>query len=280
MNADEISTTVEQLCVQQDGFLLELSADWIVLRASENCEALLGRSHVTLINEPLGRFVQSETLHDFRNLLSRLSGMSGMARAYRMRLTDDRPPFDLAFQMIDSRLLLEGGPNAGRRLGHSFGAVAGLAAGLRGAGQDLLESGARRMRALTGFDRVTLLVGASKATSSRIGAPFPAGANASLSGGFPPCSSDRDALPVPLFPREDPRSVARAALHRALSPEERQQLIERGMSATMRVPVTLDGTTLGEFRCAHASVRRPDFELHGAAELFANFLALRLQLDA
>jgi light-regulated signal transduction histidine kinase (bacteriophytochrome) len=52
--------------VQPDGYVLELSLDWIVLRASENIHHLLGESHVTLIDEPLGRFVHSQALHDLR----------------------------------------------------------------------------------------------------------------------------------------------------------------------------------------------------------------------
>ena len=62
------------VCVQSGAYFLELSLDWIVLRASENIHHLLGESHVTLIDEPLGRFVHSQALHDLRNLFSRLSG--------------------------------------------------------------------------------------------------------------------------------------------------------------------------------------------------------------
>ena len=46
--------------IQAGSYLLELSLDWIVLRASENIHHLLGESHVTLIEEPLGRFVHSQ----------------------------------------------------------------------------------------------------------------------------------------------------------------------------------------------------------------------------
>ena len=56
--------------VQQGAYLLELSLDWIVLRASENIHHLLGESHVTLIDEPLGKFVHAQALHDLRNLFS------------------------------------------------------------------------------------------------------------------------------------------------------------------------------------------------------------------
>ena len=65
--------------IQPGGYLLELSLDWIVLRASENIHHLLGESHVTLIDEPLGRFVHAQALHDLRNLFSRLSGTTGIA---------------------------------------------------------------------------------------------------------------------------------------------------------------------------------------------------------
>src|ERR1700761_1619177 len=89
--------------IQSGAYLLELSLDWIVLRASENIHHLLGESHVTLIDEPLGNFVQAQALHDLRNLFSRLSGTTGIARAYGVRLTDerDRDLHDIAFQIAD-----------------------------------------------------------------------------------------------------------------------------------------------------------------------------------
>ena len=42
-----------------------------------------------LIDEPLGRFVHAQALHDLRNLFSRLSGTTGIGRAYGVRLTDE-----------------------------------------------------------------------------------------------------------------------------------------------------------------------------------------------
>src|SRR5436853_4350567 len=98
--------------IQADAYLLELSLDWIVCRASENVHHLLGESHVTLIDEPLGRFVQAQALHDLRNLFSRLSGTTGIARAYGVRLTDDRALHDIAFQLSDGRVILEAVPSA------------------------------------------------------------------------------------------------------------------------------------------------------------------------
>jgi light-regulated signal transduction histidine kinase (bacteriophytochrome) len=266
--------------VQAGAFLLELSLDWIVLRASENVHRLLGESHVTLIDEPLGKFVHSQPLHDLRNLFSRLSGTTGIARAYRVRLTDDPDLFDIAFQLTGSRVILEAVPSSDEAFGTYFGTVGGLIAGLAGSsGQVLLDAGARRMRALTAFDRVTLLVGDSRASSSRSGVPFRSGANATLSSDFPAVVADCRAPAVPLFPRRDEDAAATAALLRAPSKSQRAELAERGFASTMRVPVVLGGETIGEFRLAHTTPRRPSLELHAAAELFAQLFAMQLQID-
>lgn len=266
--------------VQPCAFLLELSPDWIIQRASENVGKMLGESHVTMVGEPLSEFIQAEPLHDLRNLFSRLSGSTGTARAYRVRLTDDRPRFDIAFQIADGGVLLEGVPSTDHGLGESFGAVGGLAAGLAGSGgKDLMESAARRMRALTGFDRATFLKGRNKATSSRSGVPFPPGANASLSAHLPALIADQRSQPVPIFPHGHSR-LATNALFRAPSTEECATLAERSIASTMRVPIAIDGKQLGEFRCAHVTPRRPSLEMHAAAELFAQMVAMTLALES
>src|SRR6476646_1752324 len=99
--------------VQAGAYLLELSLDWIVLRASENIHHLLGESHVTLIDEPLGKFAHSQALHDLRNNFSRLSGTTGIGRAYGVRLTNDPDLVDIAFQLSEGRILFEAVPSVG-----------------------------------------------------------------------------------------------------------------------------------------------------------------------
>jgi light-regulated signal transduction histidine kinase (bacteriophytochrome) len=266
--------------IQPSGYLLELSLDWIVERASENIHHLLGESHVTLIDEPLGRFVHAQALHDLRNLFSRLSGTTGIARAYQVRLTDDHDLYDVAFQQIEERVLIEAVSSPAEGFGEAFGSVGGLAAGMAGAsGKALLDAAARRMRALTAFDRVTLLVGHFKSTSSRTGVPFRAGANATLSDDFPALVPNSSAPAIPIFPHEDEDTVAVNALLRAPSTEQVTELSDRGFASTMRVPVRTSGKKIGEFRLAHMKPLRPSFELHAAAELFAQMFAMRLEID-
>jgi hypothetical protein len=196
--------------VQAGAYLLELSLDWIVLRASENIHHLLGESHVTLIDEPLGRFVHAQALHDLRNLFSRLSGTTGIARAYGIRLTDEPDLADVAFHLCDGRVLLEAVSSTGS-FGSCFGSVGGLVAGLSGSrGQALLDNGARRMRALTGYDRVTLSWGEGGSESTR--GAFEAGVMAGED--LPIILADASAGAIPLFPRGEEESSACDALMR------------------------------------------------------------------
>jgi light-regulated signal transduction histidine kinase (bacteriophytochrome) len=261
------------LDIQPGAYLLELSLDWIVLRASENIHRLLGASHVTLIDEPLGRFVHSQALHDLRNLFSRLSGTTGIARAYAVRLTDDHERADIAFQLIDGRVLLEAVPSDGS-FGEHFGTVGGLIGGLSNSrGRTLLDGGARRMRALTGYDRVMLTCGDQRAESSR-GSLGPAAEAVDL----PIMIADAAAEPVSVFPRDADETSARFALMRAPDQRQRQSLAGVGVRSMLRIPFDANGIAC-EFCCESRSPRVPNFELHAAAELFAQMFALRLQLN-
>jgi light-regulated signal transduction histidine kinase (bacteriophytochrome) len=267
-------TAVEGVGIQPGGYLLELSLDWIVLRASENIHRLLGESHVTLIDEPLGRFVHSQALHDLRNLFSRLSGTTGIARAYAVRLTDDHDLVDVAFQLAGGRVLLEAVPSAGC-FGECFGSVGGLIAGLSNArGQTLLDGGARRMRALTGYDRVTVSWGGHRTESSRGAFNGPA----ELSADLPRIVADVDAAPVAIFPRQPDETSVDEALMASCGDAAREALRREGLCASLRVPFSVDDVS-GEFRCDSRAARQPSFELHAAAELFAQLFAMRLEID-
>lgn len=266
--------TGNEVRIQPTCFLLELSLDWIVLRASENIHHLLRESHVTLIDEPLGRFVHAQALHDLRNLFSRLSGTTGIARAYGIRLTDEPDLVDVAFQLSGGRVLFEA-VDSGRSFGECFGSVGGLVAGLSGSrGQTLLDNGARRMRALTGYDRVTLVWADQRAESSRGSFAAPAGAEDWM----PVILADSDAEPVNLFPRRADDSSVKSALMRGCDRSETAALAQQGVRASLRIPFIADGIE-GEFRCDSRTPRPPALELHAAAELFAQLFAMRLEID-
>ena len=265
----------DELQVQPAGFLIVMSLDWIILRASENVDDFLGESHVTLIEEPLSRFVQAQALHDLRNLFSRLSGSTGIGRAYRVRLTDDRPRFDITFQVSEGRVLLEAAPSPERGLGKAIGSVGGLIESLGGrSGPALMEGAARRLRALTGYDQCSILFGEFSAHSSRASSSDTANI-----ADLPGIVADTADAPVPVFPRRPgDRSIARALL-RSPSADALRQLRVHEICSAMSVPLTFEGQTVGRIRCESRSPLQPNFELHAAAELFAQMLALRLEVD-
>jgi light-regulated signal transduction histidine kinase (bacteriophytochrome) len=265
-----------ELQVQPAGFLIVMSLDWIILRASENVDDFLGMSHVTLIEEPLSRFVQAQALHDLRNHFSRLSGSTGVARAYRVRLTDDRPRFDIAFQVSGSRVLFEAAPSPDQGLGEALGSVGGLIDSLSEHRADmLLKEAARRMRALTGCDRSTVECGERRACSSRGSSLAPSGTIPDL----PAIVADVTAAPVPIFPRNPGDTAIAQALLRSPPAASLQMLRDQGIGSVLSVPFTLEGQPAGVIQCASSSAREPSFELHAAAELFSQMLTLRLEVD-
>ena len=129
------------------------------------------------------------------------------------------------------------------------------------------------MRALTGYDRVTLTCGDRRAENSR-----------GVFGGSPDLAdlpimlADTDAGMVNLFPRERNDMSAQAALMRAPKEADRQELSGQGIRSMLRIPFDYDGVN-GEFCCESRSPRQPSFELHAAAELFAQMFAMRVAID-
>lgn len=274
LQRDDVGARNEGDRVQAGVYFLELSLDWIVLRASENIGELLGRPVEDLIDEPLANFVQGQALHDLRNLFARLSATMGIARAYAIRLTDSDVTVDVAFQQADGCVLLEAVPSAGS-FGECFGSVGGLIHGLSNArGQALLDGAARRMRALTGYDRVTLVCEGQSSVSSRGAFDSPP----STSDDPPMIVADTASGGVGIRPPKSGSVAIDHALMRSCAHHEIQRLQAEGVRATLRVPFSVDGIT-GEFRCDSRSPRPPNFELHAAAELFAQLVTTRLELD-
>lgn len=273
----------DNICIQPAGFLLELSADWIVRRASENVHHFLGQSHVTLIEEPLGKFVQAQPLHDLRNLFARLSSTTGVARAYRVRLTDDRDRFDIAFQLSGNSVVVEAMPSPGRGVGDTIGSVGGLIEGLdAGAGQKLCEVAVRRMRALTGFDRasVTCRFGEREQSAESSRGTFESAPEALTPADLPTiiCTSSSERIPV--FPRRPESRTLHCALLRAASEDQLGMLRAEGVESVLTIPIKRKGEVMGWFRCDNRTPGKPSLETHAAAELFAQGFAMQVEIDA
>lgn len=263
---------MSEASVQASGFLLELSPDWLILRASENAHGFLSEYHQRLIGEPLADFTLAQPLHDLRNSLARQRGSSGIARAYRVRLFDEPRYFDIAFQSAGDMLLLEGLPSPEEGLGDCLGSVSRLIEGLGNDDREaMLDGAARRMRALTGFDRTILVLSGNRVESSRSKL-----AELSISGELPAIVADCSEEPVGMFPRKGSEPVD-GALLRSPTPAQLEELRSAGVKSILRVPIVRAGEKLGYFQCDNRSARPPSFELHAAAELFAQIFGMLLQ---
>jgi len=84
--------------IQPVGFLLSLSTDWRVLRASANTERFLGLSPEQIIGLPVDRVLSADLLHDIRGRLQTVAGMGIVERLFGQRLQRDGPFYDVAVQ--------------------------------------------------------------------------------------------------------------------------------------------------------------------------------------
>ena len=92
---------------------------------------------------------------------------------------------------------------------------------------------------------------------------------------MPAIVADAAAEPVGLYPAAKPQSIAQALL-RGLSGAERDELQDNGIRSVLSVPLVRQGRELGHVRCESQAARTPSLELHAAAELFTQMVAVEL----
>src|SRR6201999_621653 len=72
--------------IQSFGFLLAMSRDWTVVRASANLAQLLGIEPAAAIGTGLDDLVDPQALHDIRNRMGFLVSTQGVERLYSVPL--------------------------------------------------------------------------------------------------------------------------------------------------------------------------------------------------
>lgn len=291
------SEAIGQDRIQPCGFLLGLSDDWVFRHASANAAEFLGRDAHDLLGRQAGDYICVEAIHSLRNRLALLRGPDAVERVFRCALLGDERRFDLAIHRSGSTIILEGQPSSGKSYGDVTGTVSGMVSRLDGAGDltALLDAGARQVRALTGFDRISIIrlpdsdpgtvvaECARAAIGSTVGEAFDADdkARRRYRRRRLHVIADTAALPVALLSE---RRLTDAPLDLSLSmlrfgsARRIAALRSHDAGAAMMLSLIVDGKLWGVIDCQHHFARSPGFERRSMAELFAQMFAMRIEI--
>lgn len=284
--------------IQPIGFLLALTPEMTIERASANVEQFLGASPEALLGKPLDEVLSRAAVHNLRNRLALLAGDDAVERIFGCELRPDLPAFDIALHLSGGKIVIEAEP-ASNEHGDATNTVRSMVARIDRARSfaDFLNEGARLIRAFTGFDRVMVYrfapdgSGEVAAESCRpsIGnfkglhypaTDIPAQARALYKRNLLRVITDVNAAPVPIVPALDtagqPIDLSLSIL-RSVSPIHIEYLKNMGVAASMSISIIVDDKLWGLFACHHYSPMSPSFERRSVCELFAQMFSMRLE---
>ena len=284
--------------VQPFGFLMALTADWLVSRVSANSAEFIGLSPDAMLGQPIVGLLSAEAIHTLRNRITLLRGPDSVERIFSLALVEGGAMFDVAVHFAGTLVVIEAEPachdemeasSTVRSMVARLGQVEGISAFLR--------DGARQVRALTGFDRVMVYKfagtgdGEVVAEALRPGiesffglhypaSDIPAQARALYLRNIFRIIADVDATPVPVEPQLDPSGAAldmSLCLTRAVSPIHIEYLRNMGVGASLSISIVVEGRLWGLFACHHYGSRLPTFAQRSAAELFGQIFSMMLE---
>ena len=284
--------------IQPIGFLIALTADWLIARVSANIAEFIGSTPADLFGKPLGQVFAPRAIHDLRNRAAILRGPDAVERLFDCVLQDDGKAFDVAIHFSGGQVVIEAEPASGE-YGDATGMVRSMISRLDQTANfaAFYREGARQVRALTGFDRVMVYRFAADGHGEVVAEAVRAGIGKFMGLHYPATDipaqarelyrrnmlriiADVRAVPVPILPERDeagqPLDLSLAVL-RSVSPIHIEYLKNMGVDASMSISIMVDGKLWGLFACHHYAPRCPTFERRSVAELFAQMFAMRLE---
>jgi light-regulated signal transduction histidine kinase (bacteriophytochrome)/CheY-like chemotaxis protein len=284
--------------IQPTGFLLALTSDWIVARASTNVREFLNHGPEEMIGSPLANFVDAQVLHDLRNRMAYLINSDTIERIFGCYFGGNDRPFDIAIHFSGNQIVIEGEPGSASN-GDSTGTVRWMMARLDNQPDmdGFCREGARQIRALLGYDRVMVYKFApdghgevvAEACKPGIGtfkglhypaSDIPSQARALYTRSLIRIIHDVDSVPVPIVPELDenrrPIDLSLSVL-RSVSPIHIEYLKNMGVRASLSISIIVEDKLWGLFACHHYSPLSPTFERRSLSELFSQMFSLRLE---
>ncbi len=285
--------------IQPIGFLIVLTADWMISNFSANIGEFLDVDEDQLTGRPATEVFSKHAIHTLRNRLALLRGKDALERVFRMSLQDNNRVFDVALHMSGSRIILEAEESTEHDYGDATGTVRGMVGRLEQADDmaAFFNEGARQIRALTGFDRVMVYRFSDDGSGEVVAESAKGGIGSFLGLHYPATDiprqarelylrsllriiTDIDAVPVPIVPPVDenghPVDLSLSVL-RSVSRIHIEYLRNMGVRASMSISLVVEGKLWGLIACHHYAPRCPSFERRSVAELFAQMFALRIE---
>ncbi len=284
--------------IQPFGFLIALTADWLVSRVSANSAAFIGHEPEALLGQPISAVFSADAIHMLRNRITLLRGPDSVERIFSLALMDGGPAFDIAVHFSGQLVVIEGEPASHdemeassivRSMVSRLAQVEGMA--------PFLRDGARQVRALTGFDRVMVYRFAEGGDGEVVAEALRSGVDSFYGLHYPASDipvqaralylrnifrviADVKAVPVPVVPALDPTGAAldmSLCLTRAVSPIHIEYLGNMGVGASLSISIIVEGKLWGLFACHHYAPRLPTFAQRSAAELFGQIFSMMLE---
>lgn len=284
--------------IQPVGFLVALTADWMIARASANTARFIGHEPADLFGLPLDHVFTPQAVHDLRNRSAMLRGPDAVERIFNCALTPSNTLFDVAIHFSNGQVVIEAEPASGEH-GDASGMVRSMIARLDQTADfpAFFKEGARQVRALTGFDRVMVYRFSDDGSGEVVAEAVKAGIGQLMGLRYPASDipaqarelyrrnmlrmiTDVNAAPVPILPARDPSGQPldlSLSVLRAVSPIHIEYLKNMGVQASMSISIIVDGKLWGLFACHHYKPRCPTFERRSVSELFAQMFSMRLE---
>jgi hypothetical protein len=267
--------------IQPCGFMVVLGQDWRVAFVSANLADHFADCGPFMIGQPLSEFFGAAAVHSLRNQLALMRDPQGTARVFSLFFASVPKPFDVAMHFKDGMIVLEALPAAHFEARDSVGMVRQLAESLDACETvtDLVQRGTHLLRALVGFDSVTLFRLDDRGQATRIAedARGPAATTARCPPPVTRIMADASRSAAPLEPLA-PRSLVERALLRSWMSDEPAPADPEQAPACLCVPLESAGTPWGVAVCLNRSPRQPTLDRIAAAELFGDLLAMRAEL--
>ncbi|RFC64108.1 GAF domain-containing protein [Fulvimarina endophytica] len=285
--------------IQDFGFLLVISFDWLIQRVSLNVADYTGRQVDDLLGAPVSDLLGDSVIHMLRSRVQMLSADDASERVFGIDFLADGRKYDVSMHISGASIIVEAEPSdVGQTIspGTLVRSMSGRLQRTRST-QDLFDESVRQLRSVTGFDRVMLYRFNQDGAGTVVSEALRTGLEAFKGLNYPASDIPRQAralyvrnrvrtiadiaaVPVPIEPALDPSGEPldlSLSVLRSVSPIHVEYLRNMGVEASFSISIVIDGQLWGLFALHHYKPRRLSMEMRNATELFGLMISLMIE---